>query len=608
MIATIFKNIFSKEPHYLGIDAALERIRLGKSKLLVEEIRNQIGKDRADKLKANLPSVCFSGKFQADRKDSELIEHSGFIVLDFDEVQELRDKQTEIISNDFVYACWVSPRNNGLKALVKIGDGKKHREHFASLQEYFPGIDKSGVNESRVCYESYDPDIYINKEAKAFKKFKTVERVEVKETVSSGSLVFSNIMKWLTNRGDAFVTGERNIFIFKLASACCRFGMDEQECIYECGNALPMASNSFTESEATRAIKSAYRANKSNFGSAQFEKDILVDKVSRGEVRIDETIFDESIRPKDVIFGEDVKDKALKIFNTGYDKINGIGVPALDSHFKLKAGELTLLSGIGNYGKSSFLAWFLLMRVIKYDERYALFSPENNPAEEFYHDLVEIILGASCIPLNQNRPSQATYEAAYDYISKRIFFVYPKEISPSPDYIKERFLELIIKEKVCGVIIDPFNQLANDYGKHGRTDKYLETFLSDCIRFAQINSIFFTIVAHPKLLRKEADGNYPCPEVFDIADGAMWNNKTDNILIYHRPGHQKDPNNAACEFHSKKIRRQKTVGKKGVVDFEYYRTGRRFYFDGIDNMQQLLNEKGINFSPVQSQIFEDAPF
>ena len=615
-MVTIFKNIFSKEPYYITAVSALERIKQGKSKDAISEIRTQISKDRANKLKSNLPSICFSGKF-TERFDDKLTDHSGLLVLDFDDVSELREKQTDIISNNFVYACWVSPGGNGLKALVKIADGKKHREHFASLQEDFPGIDKSGINESRVCYESYDPEIYINLDATAYKKFKKTERVEVKEVVNSNSDVFNNIMKWLSNRGDAFVTGERNIFIFKLASACCRFGLNELECLQESTRCLSMDSNSFSESEANRAIKSAYKANKSKFGTAQFDKDILVDKVSKGEVKIDEALFDESIKPKDVIFGEDVKDKALKILLSGYEKIQGIGVQDLDHFFKLKAGEITLLSGIGNYGKSSFLAWFLLMRVIKYDERFAFFSPENNPAEEFYHDFVEILLGASCIPSNPNRPNQEIYEAAYDYISKRIFFVYPKEMISSPEYIKERFLELIIKEKVKGVVIDPFNQLANDYGKMGRTDKYLETFLSDCTRFSQINDIFFIIVAHPKLMRKEPDGSYPCPDVFDIADGAMWNNKMDNILIYHRPAHQKEPNNPACEFHSKKIRRQKTVGKKGVVDFEYYRPSRRFYFNGSDNMQKLINRIGLDFLPKQKEMFgqnmimdesEEAPF
>jgi hypothetical protein len=167
--------------------------------------------------------------------------------------------------------------------------------------------------------------------------------------------------------------------------------------------------------------------------------------------------------------------------------------------------------------------------------------------------------------------------------------VYPKDIAPTPDYIKERFLELIIKEKVDGCIIDPFNQLANDYASAGgRSDKYLETFLSDCSRFAQINNVFFTIVAHPKMLRKESDGNYPCPDVFDLADGAMWNNKMDNIIVYHRPNHQKEPQSPICELWTKKIRRQRQVGKKGVLQFEYYRKERRYHINGVDVLEDIL--------------------
>jgi hypothetical protein len=32
-----------------------------------------------------------------------------------------------------------------LKALVKIANGAKHREHFQALQEVFPEIDRSGI-------------------------------------------------------------------------------------------------------------------------------------------------------------------------------------------------------------------------------------------------------------------------------------------------------------------------------------------------------------------------------------------------------------------------------------------------------------------------------
>ena len=169
---TIFKNIFSKEPNYISVELALQRIKEGKSKNTVEEIRNTLDKEKANKIKLNLPSVCFSGIFAKDRRDEDLLKHSGFIVLDFDNLSDLRDRQNEIISHPFVYACWVSPSGNGLKALIKIANGTKHREHFQALQEVFPEIDKSGINVSRVCYESYDTDIYINEKADVFKKTK----------------------------------------------------------------------------------------------------------------------------------------------------------------------------------------------------------------------------------------------------------------------------------------------------------------------------------------------------------------------------------------------------------------------------------------------------
>ena len=159
----------------------------------------------------------------------------------------------------------------------------------------------------------------------------------------------------------------------------------------------------------------------------------------------------------------------------------------------------------------------------------------------------------------------------------------------------EVFLQIIIKENVDGVDIDPFNQLANNYNNFAGRDKYLEWVLSLFSRFAQINNVYFWIIAHPKLMVKNTTGNYPCPDVFDIADGALWNNKLDNILVYHRPFAQTEPSNPLCEFHSKKIRRQKIVGKKGFSVFEMLFKTRRFFFNGSDPLQKILNEKNITF-------------
>lgn len=247
------------------------------------------------------------------------------------------------------------------------------------------------------------------------------------------------------------------------------------------------------------------------------------------------------------------------------------------------------------------------MRVLKFGEKFVSFSPEDNPPEEYYHDFVEMILGCDCTNKNPLRPSIEVYSNAYDFISNHIFYVYPKDLIPTPEYIKERFLEMVIKEKIDGCCIDPFNQMRNDYAKAGgRSDKYLETTLSDFSRFAQVNNVYMVIVAHPHVLRKQEDGNYPCPDVFDINDGAMWNNKMDNILVYHRPQMQKNPEDPSCEFHAKKIRRQKTVGKKGSSEFKYIRRTRRYEFNEIDPIRFLLDTRKMNF--INNEILEDAPF
>lgn len=596
-MVTIYPNIYSKEFHYRDIDHVLDRIKTGKSKEKIDEIRACIDKERANSLKANLPSVCFSGKF-TERKDESLIEHSGFICLDFDEVNDLRDFQTELINKDYVYACWLSPRGNGLKALVKIADSKKHREHFQAIQEEL-NCDKSGINVSRVCYESYDPSIYINKQAKPYKKFKQVEKVTL-TTEADEDKTIRNILTWLSNRGDAFVTGERNLFIFKFASACARFGISPENAFYFCNNEFLANDNTFTRSECERAIKSAYNANKAYFGSAKFENEKLIDKTTTKEVEINTDIYNLELKPKDVIYGEDVKEAALKIFDTGYESVQGVGFGVLDEHFKLKRGEVTLITGIGNYGKSTLMKWYLLLHAIKYGRKFALFAPEDNPASEFYHDLVEIYLGCACNKGASNQPSRFAYEMAYDWVSKHFFYIYPKDVAPTPDYIKERFLELIIKEKVDGCIIDPFNQMTNDYSTvGGRDDKYLEAVLGDFDRFTNINQVFFIIVAHPKSMHKDSSGNYPCPDVYDLAGGAMWNNKMYNILVYDRPMHQRDPNNPLAQLHFKKIKRQKIVGKKGTIDMEFIRSKRRFLIEGVDVLSEVTK---LTMNPIQDEV------
>ena len=609
---TVYKNIFHKEKtdaFYITIEKALERIKNGSSKIAIDELRLTTDKEKAQSLKKNLPCVLFSGKF-TDRKDECLIEHSGYLVLDFDNVFDVNLTKKDIFEKDFVKASWISPSGTGVKALVKIAEKTKHREHFQALLDIFPQIDKSGINESRVCYESYDKDIFIKEQVKPFTEIKIYERVEQKQAVDVDEK-FQKLLVWLNNKGDTFVSGSRNAYIHKLASSCCRFGIPECSCVSLIKHHITNGDSTFSQKECELAIKSAYKSN--NFGTAEFEKTEFVEKVTRKLVILTPEEQDVDIKPKDVIYGIDVKEDALNLYRKGYEDCHETGVQEINGLFKWKRGELTLLTGIGNYGKSTFMKYLMVIQVVLYDKKIAIFSPEEAPAHEFYNDLVEIYLGCNCTPTNRERPSENIYEKAYDRMTKNVFFIYPNELAPTPEYVKTRFLELKIKEKVEFCIIDPFNQMTNDYGKAGRSDKYLETLLSDFGRFAKDNSLYFLIIAHPKALQKKVDGNYPCPEVFDIADGAMWNNKMDNILVYHLPIRQTDVESTVCEFHSKKIRRRKTVGSIGVLQFEYLPKKRRYLFNGIDVLENILTPVQQTFDinkTIESSRFEsnEVPF
>jgi len=595
---TIYENLFSKTPYYITVGKALERIKNGTSKDKVLEIRSLFLKEDRNKLKINLPSICFSGEFE-ERKDTKLKKHSGFVSLDFDQVVNIEERFAQICENDFILACWLSPSGDGLKALAYIAEPKKHREHYKALMEVFSDLDEVNINEARVCFESYDPNIHINENPSTFKKFIVVDKVEVQTKIESENQIINNLFTWLTKKGHAFVSGERNIFLYKFASACCRFGVDKYTCNNYMLSNYVQGDSTFKQTECERTVNSAYKSNQSKFGTAEFSNETLVDKKTRSEVEIISDIPEDG-KPIDVIYAEDVMSDIMELYHKGYENLKGIGVAEIDAIFKLKKGEITLLTGYGNQGKSTVFKWYFLMRAILYGEKYCFFSPEDAPAHEFYFHALEMLLACNLAPQNRYRASEQEVIKAQEFINKHFFFVYPKDVAPSPEYIKEKFLQMIIVEKVDGILIDPFNQLDNDYKNSLGRDKYLESFLSSYAKFSRDNYVFGCIVAHPKNPRsKNSEGNYDCPEVFDVADGAMWNNKMDDILVYHRPQAWSHPEATECELHSKKVRRQYKA-KKGTALFNYDRATRRYIFDGVDPMGEALLKNGISFKVESS--------
>jgi len=397
-------------------------------------------------------------------------------------------------------------------------------------------------------------------------------------------MTFKLIEEWVEHQKEIFSSGDRRIFIHHIIEGACRLGVDKDTTRTEVKSRYLSKDSEFFVDEVMAMADRVY--DNKVFGTAEFKSKNLVDKATGKPVEIE---LDNG-KVADVIYGQDVYADAEKIYDHGYVSVSESGVPEVDKIFKFKRGELTVLTGIGNMGKTAFLKFMMVNKSVKEGTKWAIFGPEDFPSHEFYHDLVEILVGADCTPTNLFRPDKIKYAQAYKWIQEHFFYVYPKDLSPTPDYIKSRFLQLVLKEKIDGCVIDPFNQMENDYqASGGRDDKYLATVLSDFTRFAIGSNIYFIIVAHPKMLKKNDKKGFDCPDVFDLAGGAMWNNKADNILVFHRPN-ANDSKDYTCELHTKKIRRQKIVGYRGSIEFKYVRDTRRYDFESY-SLQYFFIDK-----------------
>lgn len=190
----------SKESRCLSIltvEDVLKRISGQGYKSIVETARLYYKSDsnRYNQIKQNLNVVMFSGVFEGGKRADCLVEYNNLLILDLDHLEgnELARVKTCFISEPIICAFWVSPSGCGLKALVELDYlnsdliGDFHSQAFNQLSEYLCHkysiqLDKSGSNINRLCFMSYDPDLYCNSNPIAFKvtlnQPKTVDRIE----------------------------------------------------------------------------------------------------------------------------------------------------------------------------------------------------------------------------------------------------------------------------------------------------------------------------------------------------------------------------------------------------------------------------------------------
>lgn len=306
-------------------------------------------------------------------------------------------------------------------------------------------------------------------------------------------------------------------------------------------------------------------------GAKRACKDLNEVLLHLGKDKVIECVLTSSSLPVDGInYLEDVFESMLINFRKGIQLAPTTRFKTVDEYFRWKKGDINLFSGYANYGKTTYAIQLMLIKSIYDGWKWAVFSPENYPANDFYDDIVEMYVGKWLTKMTEDE-----YCDACEFINQHIFYVYPEDDHDIKS-IHEKFRYLVLKKGVDGVMIDPFNQLDKNQKPYERDDQYLSETLKEIKRFALLNSVVYNIIIHPKNPTYEKDKPLPAVRMYDLAGGAMWGNKADSITIYDRPEFHKDKNSPLVKIHQIKTKRKRTGGQNGEFDLVLLWSKKRF--------------------------------
>ena len=203
--------------------------------ILLNQLRTSGYKSKFyDDNKNRLSSACFSSvqdDLNIDRSDANSLYHTGFITFDIDASANpylLTDGEglKEFIIDNIPYVAYLgkSVSNLGYWGLFQVLNKDDHYGHYEAMKELFLShkiIIDNLSDISRLRFLSYDPDGYINENAKLF-----TESIITESTISIGTYerkpteeFFRATCAWVEAKHEIkFVVGARHKYLLYLYS------------------------------------------------------------------------------------------------------------------------------------------------------------------------------------------------------------------------------------------------------------------------------------------------------------------------------------------------------------------------------------------------------
>ena len=247
------------------------------------------------------------------------------------------------------------------------------------------------------------------------------------------------------------------------------------------------------------------------------------------------------------------------------------GWESLDELFRVRPGDLSVVTGFPSGGKSEFCDALLMNLAKNLGWKFSLCSFENPPMEHI-SKLAQKHVG---LPFHEGpamRMGEHELQEAIDWISEHFYFVQAVDEAPTIDWILDTVQAAVMRYGINGFIIDPWNKIEHRRQSGMNETEYVAYCLNRVKNFALMTDTHCWFVAHPgKPQRaKDAAGKPPqAPNLYDISGSAHWTNIADIGISVHRPWNMDDGTlSSNAEIHVKKVR-WKWVGEPGIRVLSY---------------------------------------
>lgn len=253
----------------------------------------------------------------------------------------------------------------------------------------------------------------------------------------------------------------------------------------------------------------------------------------------------------------------------------------LDKFCPAKLGQLTVIVGHTNVGKTTVIAWLLSMLAKK--KKILVYSAENR-ISAFHKQFTRFYTGSDII----NHDALERVRDRIRYIKHEKHFSY-RDMLNQATYLLDAGFDFDF------FLVDPYNSLRIDNTQRINTHDYHYQAAEE-MRIFTMNtnkSIFLNChtVTEAQRVKPDANGHRPAPLDSDVEGGSKFPNKADDSIVIHRQiSSMIEGEKFISEIHVRKVRNQEFGGEPTPFDkpvrmkFRIDRTG----FDTLTNTVQPM--------------------